>query len=233
MRKIGFIGAYDKMDMMINVAKVLTECGKKVLVIDSTISQKARYIVPALESTPAYITEFEQFDVAIGFRNLNQIKQYSFVEEDRELPYDIALVDIDNPYNMPAFELEENERHFFVTSFDLYSLKRGIEILAAMPIPLKLTKILNSKNMLKEENDYLDYLSSHLQVGWEREKVYFQLENGDYTVITENQRVNKIKFKKLSTQYKDSIEYISALICDKEIAESHIRKVIREIEKRG
>ncbi|MBR0490613.1 MAG: hypothetical protein IJJ82_01010 [Clostridia bacterium] len=233
MRKIGFIGAYDKIDMMINVAKVLTECGKKVLVIDSTISQKARYIVPALESTPAYITEFEQIDVAVGFRNLSQIKQYSFVEQEQELPYDIALVDIDNPYNMPGFELQETEKNFFVTSFDLYSLKRGMEILAAMPIPLKLTKILNSKNLLKEENDYLDYLSAHINIKWEREKVYFQLENGDYTVITENQRVNKIKFKKLSTQYKDSIEYISALICDKEIAESQIRKVIREIEKRG
>ena len=53
MRKIGFIGAYDKIDMMINVAKVLTECGKKVLVIDSSIAQKARYVVPSLEATPA------------------------------------------------------------------------------------------------------------------------------------------------------------------------------------
>ena len=134
---------------------------------------------------------------------------------------------------MPGFELSETEKNFFVTSFDLYSLKRGMEILAAMPMPLKLTKILNSKNLLKEENDYLDYLSAHINIKWEREKVYFQLENGDYTVITENQRVNKIKFKKLSTQYKDSIEYISALICDKEIPESQIRKMIREIEKRG
>ncbi|MBO4293707.1 MAG: hypothetical protein J5881_04915 [Clostridia bacterium] len=233
MRKIGFIGAYDKIDMMINVAKVLTECGKKVLVIDSSIAQKARYVVPSLEATPAYITEFEQFDVAVGFRNLSQIKQYSFVEQEKELPYDIALIDIDNPYNMPGFELSETEKNFFVTSFDLYSLKRGMEILAAMPMPLKLTKILNSKNLLKEENDYLDYLSAHINIKWEREKVYFQLENGDYTVITENQRVNKIKFKKLSTQYKDSIEYISALICDKEIPESQIRKMIREIEKRG
>lgn len=233
MRKIGFIGAYDKTDLMINVAKILTECGKKVLVIDSTIMQKARYLVPKIESAPAYITEFEEIDVAVGFGNLEQIKQYSFVNPGDELQYDIALVDIDNPYNIPAFELDIAEKNFFVTSFDLYSLKRGMEILAAMPMPLKLTKILNSKNLLKEENDYLDYLSAHINIKWEREKVYFQLENGDYTVITENQRVNKIKFKKLSTQYKDSIEYISALICDKEIPESQIRKMIREIEKRG
>ncbi len=233
MRKIGFIGAYDKIDMMVNVAKVLTECGKKVLVVDSTITQKARYIVPTMESSPAYITEFEEIDVAVGFRNLSQIKQYSYVEQESELPYDVALIDIDNPYNMPGFELDETEKNFFVTSFDAYSLKRGMEILRAMPMALKMTKILLSKNMLKEENDYLDHLSSGLKVTWEREKVYFQLENGDYTVITENQRVNKIKFKRLSTQYKDSIEYISALICEKDVPESQIRRVIREIEKRG
>lgn len=233
MRKIGFIGAYDKIDMIVNVAKVLTECGKKVLVVDSTLTQKARYIVPTMESSPSYITEFEEIDVAVGFKNLSQIKQYSYVEQGRELPYDIALIDIDNPYNIPGFELDEAEKNFFVTSFDAYSLKRGLEILGAMPIPLKMTKILLSKNMLKEENEYLDHLSSNLKVIWERERVYFLLENGDYTVITENQRVNKIKFKKLSTQYKDSIEYISALICEKDIPESQIRKVIREIEKRG
>lgn len=231
MKKIGFIGAYDKTDLMVNVAKILTECGKKVLIIDSTITQKARYIVPKIESAPSYITEFEEIDVAVGFRNLEQIKQYSYVELGKELPYDYALIDIDNPYNVPAFELSGTEKNFFVTSFDAYSLKRGIEILAALPIPMKLTKILYSKYMLKEENDYLNYLSAGKKVAWERESVFFQLENGDYTVITENQRVNKIKFKKFSTQYKDGVGYIAALIADKDVKEAEIRRVIRKLEK--
>lgn len=233
MKKIGFIGAFDKTDLVVYVAKILTECGKKVLVVDSTITQKARYIVPKMESAPAYITEFEEIDVAVGFRSFDQIKQYSFVDLEKELPYDYALIDIDNPYNIPGFELDENQRNFFVTSFDAYSLKRGLEIVEAMPIPLKLTKVLYSKNMLREENSYLDYLALEKNITWDRERVYFQLENGDYTVITENQRVNKIKFKKLSTQYKDSLEYISALVADKDISETQIRKVIRMIEKIG
>lgn len=234
MRKIGFIGAYDKTDLMINVAKVLTECGKKVLVIDSTIMQKARYLVPKIESSPAYITEYEEIDFAVGFRNLEQIKQYSYVNPEQELDYDIALVDIDNPYNIPGFELDETEKNFFVTAFDAYSLKRGLEILGAMPVPLKMTKVLYSKNMLKEENDYLDFLASNYNIAWAKEIIYFELENGDYTVLTENHRVNKIKFRKLSTQYKDSVEYISALIGEKDkISGAEIRRVIRAIEKRG
>ena len=231
MKKISFIGAYDKTDLMINVAKILTECGKKVLVIDTTITQKARYIVPKIESAPAYITEFEEIDVAVGFKNLEQIKQYSYVELGKELPYDYALIDIDNPFNIPAFEIDGTEKNFFVTSFDAYSLKRGIEILASLPIPLKLIKVLYSKNMLKEENDYLNYLSSGKRVIWETENVYFQLENGDYTVITENQRISKIKFKKLSNQYKENVAYIAALISEKDINEVEIRKVIKKLEK--
>ena len=34
MKPIGFIGVYDKTDLMMNIAKVLTELGKKVLLIN-------------------------------------------------------------------------------------------------------------------------------------------------------------------------------------------------------
>ena len=47
MERIGFIGTYDKTDFIIYVARVLVELGKKVLVIDSTVNQKAKYVVPA------------------------------------------------------------------------------------------------------------------------------------------------------------------------------------------
>ena len=40
MKKIGFIGAYDKTDVILSVAKVLTMAGKKVLIMDNTIIQK-------------------------------------------------------------------------------------------------------------------------------------------------------------------------------------------------
>ena len=63
MKKIGFIGAYDKTDLIIYVAKILTTLNKKVLVIDSTLNQKARYIVPVINPTKTYITEYEEIDI--------------------------------------------------------------------------------------------------------------------------------------------------------------------------
>ncbi len=76
MRKIGFIGAYDKTDMLLNLAKILTTINNKVLIVDSTINQKARYVVPAINPTVSYITSFEDIDVAIGFNSTEQIEDY-------------------------------------------------------------------------------------------------------------------------------------------------------------
>ena len=65
MRRIGFIGSFDKTDVLIQVAKLLTIIGAKTVVIDSTINQKAKYVVPVINPTKTYITEFEGFDVAV------------------------------------------------------------------------------------------------------------------------------------------------------------------------
>ena len=76
MKKIGFIGAYDKTDLIIYIAKILTTLGKKVLVVDTTITQKAKYVVPAIDPTVTYITEFEKIDIAIGMKDEENIKKY-------------------------------------------------------------------------------------------------------------------------------------------------------------
>ena len=49
MKKIGFIGAYDKTDVILSIAKVLTMAGKQVLVMDNTITQKCKYVVPVID----------------------------------------------------------------------------------------------------------------------------------------------------------------------------------------
>lgn len=42
MKKIGFIGAYDKTDFILYISKILVEMGKKVLLIDGTITRKGK-----------------------------------------------------------------------------------------------------------------------------------------------------------------------------------------------
>ena len=77
MKIIGFIGAYDKTDLLLNIAKVLITMNNRVLLVDSTINQKAKYVVPAINPTVSYITSFEDIDVAVGFNDMNEIQKYS------------------------------------------------------------------------------------------------------------------------------------------------------------
>ena len=228
MKKIGFIGAYDKTDMLLNIAKILTTMNEKVLVIDSTINQKARYVVPAINPTVSYITSFEDIDVAVGFNNTDEIKRYTGIVE--ELPYDVMLIDCDTIERIENFQLDIADKNYFVTSFDIYSLKKGIEILSGLKVPMTLTKILFAKEILKEEDDYLSFLSLGYKVNWDEERIYFPIENGDLSVIAENQRVQKIKFKRLSIQYKDSLGFIVQQIL-KQKKDSDIRNVIKTIER--
>lgn len=230
MKKIGFIGAYDKTDLILYVAKILTVLGKKVLVIDSTINQKARYIVPVINPALKYVTEFEEIDIAVGFENIQDIKNYLGLSDNQDMEYDIILVDTDDIEGFHSYGLEEASKNYFVTSFDNYSLKKGLEVLGGLKNPISLTKVIFSKEILKEEDDYLNFLSLGYKVIWNEYRLYFPIENGDLSVIYENQRVAKIKFKKLSVQYKDGLAYLAEEILG-DVSESNIRRVIKNIEK--
>lgn len=230
MRKIGFIGCYDKTDLIIYIARILVATGKTVIVIDSTINQKAKYIVPVIKPTMSYVTEFEGIDVAVGFNSYDEIKAYLGMPIDAELNYDIALIDVDNYDGIESFQIVEAEKNYFVTSFDAFSLKKGLEILSGLSQVLKLTKILFSKYATKEEDDYLNYLSLGYKVEWNEERIYFPFEIGDQSVIAENQRVAKIKFKKLSVQYKEALMFIAEELLEKD-SYSEIKKIFRQLEK--
>ena len=225
MKEIGFIGAYDKTDLMLYIAKILTTLKKKVLVIDATINQKARYIVPVINPTVKYVTEFEGIDIAVGFEDVSDIKKYLGLSDEQEM-----VVDTDNTKGFNTFKLEEANKNYFVTSFDNYSLKKGLEVISELKNPISLTKILFASEMLKEEDDYLNFLSLGYKVIWNEYRVYFPIENGDLNVIYENHRVAKIKFKKLSVQYKDGLAYLAEEILGN-VSESNVRRAIKTIEK--
>ena len=63
MKKIGFIGCYDKTDLMIYIAKILVATKKKVLVIDSTVNQKAKYIVPIVAQNDGTIVQLDALTI--------------------------------------------------------------------------------------------------------------------------------------------------------------------------
>ena len=230
MRKIGFIGAYDKTDLILYLARILSASGKKILFIDSTITQKAKYVVPEISPVKSYVTNFENIDVAVGFEDYFGIKEYFVLPPHADLGYDYAFLDIDDAQKLENFQIDPNDVNYFVTSFDLYSLKRGLEVLSNLKDKLKLTKVLFTREALQEEDDYLNFLSMGYKIEWSDDIVYFPLEVGDQSVTIENQRVSRIKYKKLSLQYRDNLLYmLEQIVGDKEY--STVKKVYKQLER--
>lgn len=229
MEKIAFIGSYDKADLIIYVAKILANMGKKVLVVDTTILQKTRYIVPTMQAPKQYITTFEEVDIAIGFQTFEQIKQYKAMDKDEEFEYEYCLLDIDSYRGYYYFGIKTDDRKYFVTSFDIYNLKRGLQVFRKLEAPIQVTKVLFTKDMLDEEDQYLNYLSRGLRIRWNSNILFFPFERGDQNAIFSNQRTGRIQLRGLSSDYIGGISFIAEEISGE--SQSNIRKAVKMMER--
>lgn len=228
MEKINFIGAYDKTDSIMYIAKILTEMKKKVIIVDATLTQKSKYVIPTVENKNEYITNYSNIDFAIGFTNYNDIKTYLGMPQSAAFTYDYMLIDIDNSDLLNNFDVYSSKKTYFVTSFDLYALKKGVEVLKRLSLPVEITKVYFSNLMSQTEDDYFNYIATGCRVKWNQDKIYFPLLNEDLDVIKENQRLSKIRFKGLSNEYKTSLMEWTQDICGDS---NGVKKACRQIER--
>ena len=232
MKNICFIGVFDKLDLILYTAKIIKSLGKNVLVIDATELQKARYIVPTINPTKSYITRFEDIDIAIGFESYEDIEKYIGITEEQKIKYDYALVNIDNQENFNNFNNQSTIKNYFVTSFELYSIRKGLETIKKIDKPIPITKVVFSREINQEDDYYLDYLALGYKISWEENKINFPYNTQDIEVMIENQKTFKIKTKGLSQQYKDSLEYILIDIMP-DVNIINLRRIMKNIEKEG
>lgn len=228
MEKINFIGAYDKTDSIMYIAKILTEMKKKVIIVDATITQKTKYVIPTIDNRSEYIANYANIDFAIGFTNYNDIKTYLGMPPSAAFTYDYMLIDIDNSDLLNNFDVYSSKKNYFVTSFDLYALKKGVEVLKRLSLPVEIMKVYFSNLMSQSEDDYFNYIATGCRVKWNQDKIYFPLLNEDLDVIKENQRLSKIRFKGLSNEYKTSLMEWTQDICGDS---NGVKKACRQIER--
>ena len=224
MKKIGFMGAYDKSNFIIYTAKILATLNYKVLVVDTTSVQKMKYIIPSINPTKSYITDFESIDFAIGFETWEEIERYLGIKfysneegeitqrakekKDGKVLYDYVLIDIDASEKIENFGMDLAYKNYFVTSFDMFSLKKGMSIFRNLAAPMNLTKILFSYEASREDEEYLNYVSLEYRINWNDYTIYFQILGENNKVFEENQRFEKIRFRKLTANFKESLAYV-------------------------
>ena len=227
MKKTAFMGGYDKSDLILYIAKILTVSGKKILFLDTTLMQKTRYIVPTMTPAQKYVTTYDGIDIAIGFDNMQDLKEYFSIEED--FKYDYILADIDSPDAYVNFGFNQMDLHYLVTSFDVYSLQRGISVLKAFKVPTQVTKVLFTRDPESEEKEYIDFVSMSYKVRWNEDVLYFPFETSDLYAIYINQRFSKVRFDNLSTEYMDCLSFMTEQISG--LSKGDIKKAIRIIER--
>lgn len=225
MKKVGFIGGYDKSNFLIYLSKTMSLLNNRVLVIDTTIAKKIKYIVPTINLTKTFMTTFENIDFAIGYGNTEELEEY--IGEKLENKYDFILVDIDRQEMLENFDINLDETNYFVTGFDMYSLKRGMTVFQGLNEVINLTKILFEYERKKENEDYLNYISMEYNINWNNYTIYFTTYLEDNKVIEENQRLEKITFKRLTTDFKESMACVAQDIMKNEKI-GNIKKVMRD-----
>ena len=195
MKKIGFIGACDKTNLIMYVAKALEWQGKKVLVVDASLVQRMKYTIPTINPESSYLSDFEGIDFAIGFFGKRKLEKHFETDIDR-LPYDYMLVDIDTKEALANFEIGDFDKNYFVTTFELYSLRKGLEIIKEIREPLQMTKVLYRYTPEKEDDEYINYLSMDYRVEWDENSIYLPNDGSDIQEIEENQKISKINRKR-------------------------------------
>lgn len=232
MKNICFIGAFDKLDLILYISKILKKMGKEVLIVDATEQQKARYIVPTISPTKSYITRFEDIDIAIGFESYEEIDKYIGFTEEKKMNYDYALVNIDNQELFENYYNQDTLKNYFVTSFEVYSIKKGLETIRKITKPIPITKLVFSREADENDNYYLDYLSLGYKIMWEENIINFPYDTQDLEAMIENQKNFKVSLKGLTQAYKNSLEYVLIDMIPN-IDVMHLKRTIKIIEKEG
>lgn len=229
MKKVSFVGTSNKIELLLNLSKIIQLTGKSVLIIDSTFEQRARYLVPSIKPMLKYITTYEEIDVAIGFNSMEEIYSELGASETK-FPYDIVIVDIDVLKNMEAFKVYQSSKIYFATGFDNYTLKRGLETFNGNPGNITVEKIIMSKEFTRADDQYLMQTANDLELNWEEKTNYFPAENGDSLVTENNTKNSKIKLKNFSLEYRENLRNITISILENE-PEVKIDRAIKYLDK--
>ena len=58
-----------------------------------------------------------------------------------------------------------------------------------------MTKVSFSNGVQKDDDEYINFLSQNYNILWNKNRIFMPIDNGDQSVIVENQRLEKIGVK--------------------------------------
>ncbi|MEG0072871.1 MAG: hypothetical protein RR922_01145 [Clostridia bacterium] len=238
MQVIGFLGYVNKTDFIISVAKMLTICGKKVLIMDGTSEQRLKYTLPSIEGkTEPHIANYDGLYGAVNYESLGHFEKY-IIERNINLDeYDYMIVDIDNQQSYQEFRKRGFDKLFFFFDHSPISVEKNAEILKTMfnfKLPeqeIKMTKVIYKLYLQRASEQYFENKFSEYEVVWEHEPIEFPYDEVDKVASIENVYSGVIEYKKFSNAFKNAAVEVSGLILG-DGQTSFIRKSLKQYERR-
>ena len=107
-----------------------------------------------------------------------------------------------------------------------------MQVFRKLTEPIKLTRVVISKNMDNRELDYIEKMTQNYPVKYRDESIFFPFSTDDMSVIYESQIAGRIQTKGLSHAYMDAITYLVETTMGDELNKGQVRKAIKVLEKR-
>lgn len=239
MKKLCFVGGMDKLDIIKYVATIIrgaTMEQKSCLIVDFTEIQKTRYLIPSIEITKPekgqkYITTEAKVDIAVGYSNYNELVQEGILDNmsDTGKKYDFVFFDVDNKEALASIPLDVEDKVFMMTTLDIYSLEKAVEAFAGYNSDREVNRVIFGKKITAQSMNYISYLTKDLNIRYEEHIITFPYDNGDLTIIHENQRARRLNLKPFSNQFKTELSSLTEMIDNTIIRE--VSRYMKILEK--
>ena len=239
MKKLCFVGGMDKLDIIKYVATIIrgaTMEQKSCLIVDFTEIQKTRYLIPSIEITKPekgqkYITTEAKVDIAVGYNNYNELVQEGILDNmsDTVKKYDFVFFDVDNKEALASIPLDVEDKVFMMTTLDIYSLEKAVEAFSGYNSDREVNRVIFGKKITAQSMNYISYLTKDLNIRYEEHIITFPYDNGDLTIIHENQRARRLNLKPFSNQFKTALSSLAEMVDNTIIRE--VSRYMKILEK--
>ena len=233
MQVIGMYGYVDKYDFVIATARTLNIMNKSVLVIDATADKKYKYIIPSIDKSDYYITQYCDIDFALGFDSYSDLENY-LKEKNIDINlYSYVLIDVENADMYTKFKELNVDKAYMYIDTNVLSVAKNEELVSKMreenpERELVFSKILYRAYLSRAATNYLEEKIDNYAVKWTEEVYDISTDEQDVMVNIDSQFSGIIDIRKHTKTYiLYMCEFISKLLGDESP-----KDILKEIKRR-
>ena len=233
MQVVGMYGYVDKCDAVMSIARVMNIMDKSILVIDATLDDKYKYIVPAISNDEKYITQYSEIDFAVGFKSYSELSEY-LTEKNIDLErYSYVFIDIETAEKYEKFvELAVNKSYMFIST-NVLSVNKTGELVKKMrelneDKMLEFSKVLYRAYISRASNTYMESKINEYNINWSSEVYDISIDEQDTMASIDSQFSGLIDVRKHTKAYIYMIsEFVAKLLGDE-----NSKEIMKQIKRR-